>query len=98
MRASVQEQLQTFLNVVNVMVRCRSRLVAVRIQPYVLVSDPKADIIWLVCIRLAASAALQPDQPEDRISAAPGRWTLKHQLQSNPNEANRSQSPRTKIR
>jgi len=35
MRASVQEQLQTFLNVVNVMVRCRSRLVAVRIQPYV---------------------------------------------------------------
>ena len=52
MRASVQEQLQTFLNVVNVMVRCRSRLVAVRIQPYVLVSDPKADILWLVCIRL----------------------------------------------
>jgi len=57
LRASVKEDLQTLLDIVNLIVTdrtCHSLLVSIGIKTYFLASNPKADILRLILIRLDA--------------------------------------------
>jgi hypothetical protein len=59
---SVQEGLETLLDIVNVVIGCHARLVAVGIQAYIQVSNPEANIIPLIRL-LRTMSSRRPASP-----------------------------------